>query len=700
MKPSAKHSAWSPIPLGPSATVQDDQWRVGIDTGGTFTDVVAVNSASGDLVHHKVHSTPAKPEDAVVNGVLEIAQRGHFGGDDITLLVHGSTVATNTVLTRTGARVVVITTAGFRDILQIRRQNRPQLYNLRARRPDGLVPRSRILEIAERSLYDGSVLVPLEEVELDRIEAELREMQVDAIVVGLLNSYVNPAHERTLGERLRSAFPTTSVCLSHEISCSQGEFERFSTAVLNGYVQPAVTGYLGQLETKLTDCGVHAPLFVMKSNGGVAAAVVASQRSVEMLLSGPAGGAVAGAALAQQHTCSNVITADMGGTSFDVAVIHDGTGVYTQERNFSDQTIQLPMMDIETIGAGGGSIGWVDAGGALRVGPRSAGAEPGPACYGRGGHEPTVTDANLVLGRLAPHSSMAGGIELDIAAARDAIDIIATPLGLSREATAEGMLSVVNANMTAAIRKLTVERGHDPAAFVLCPCGGAGPLHGAGLARELGIGEVVIPVMPGVFSAFGLLLSELREENLHSQLGLLTDMLDELPAVFDRLLVEPRRRLALAGMTTDRVSRRLRLRYLGQGHDLAVTLLDTPLELAAIEDAFHAVHRDAYGYDFPGDAIEVVAAWVSATVHIQDTVLPAWPETSAPQPVGTRRVIFDAVEHDTPVYDRAALGAGSSMNGPAIIEQPDTTVVIHPGQNLVVDRLGQILIDTRGKRAN
>ncbi|MDA0322848.1 MAG: hydantoinase/oxoprolinase family protein [Verrucomicrobia bacterium] len=680
--------------------MQDDRWRLGIDTGGTFTDVVAVNSASGDLVHHKVHSTPGRPADAVVNGVMEIAQRGHFGVEDISLLVHGSTVATNTVLTRTGARVAMITTAGFRDILQIRRQNRPELYNLRARRPDGLVPRSRILEIPERSLHDGSILIPLEDAELDRIEGELHAMEVDAIVVGLLNSYVNPSHEQILGERLRSAFPAISVCLSHEIACSQGEFERFSTAVLNGYVQPAVTGYLGQLEALLTDCNVHAPLFVMKSNGGVAAAVVAAQRSVELLLSGPAGGAVAGAALARQHTCSNVITADMGGTSFDVAVIHDGAGVFTQERTFSDQTIQLPMMDIETIGAGGGSIAWVDAGGAMRVGPRSAGAEPGPACYGRGGHEPTVTDANLVLGRLAPHSSMAGGIELDIAAARDAIDSIATPLRLSLEATAEGMLNVVNANMTVAIRKLTVERGHDPADFVLCPCGGAGPLHGSGLAREMGIGEVVIPVMPGVFSAYGLLLSELREENLHSQLGLLTELLDELPAVFERLLLEPRRRLALAGMTTDRVARRLRLRYFGQGHDLTVTLSDSLLDRAAIEDAFHAAHRDAYGYDFPGDAIEVVAAWVSATVELQDTALPAWPGTSKPQPVGTRPVIFDAVEHDTPVYNRATLGTGSAIDGPAIIEQPDTTVVIEPGQNLVVDRLGQILIDTRGTHGN
>jgi N-methylhydantoinase A len=289
---------------------------------------------------------------------------------------------------------------------------------------------------------------------------------------------------------------------------------------------------------------------------------------------------------------------------------------------------------------------------------------------------------------------MAGGFEMDVEAARDAIERIATPLDLSIEATAEGMLSIVNANMTAAIRRLTVERGHDPADFSLCPCGGAGPLHGAGLAMEMGIREVVIPTMPGVFSAFGLLLSELREENLHSRLDPLADMMGELPAIFEELLEGPHQRLALAGMEGDEASRRLRLRYLGQGHDLAVTLADGPLDQAAIESAFHAAHRQAYGYDFPEDPIEVVAAWVSAAVSIQDTRLPPWPEGPTPEPTASRQVIFDSAAHDTPVYERESLGAGCEISGPAIVEQPDTTVVIHPGQHFVVDQLGQLLINT------
>ena len=669
-------------------------WRVGIDTGGTFTDVVAVNTRSGDLELHKVHSTPEEPSNAVINGVLEIVRRSGFLLEDIALIVHGSTVATNAVLTRSGARLAMVTTRGFRDVLQIRRQNRPELYDLRSRRPEGLVVRSHIIEVDERVLYDGTVLKALSHAEIERAASRIAELDVDAVIVGMLNSYVNPDHERLLGDRLRREFPALSVCLSHEIASSQGEFERFSTAVLNGYVQPIVTGYLGQLERKLREHGIAAPLFVMKSNGGVAAASVVANRSIEMLLSGPAGGVVAGTALAQQHTNRNLITADMGGTSFDVAVIHEGAGVFTQERLFADQAIQLPMMDIETVGAGGGSIGWVDAGGALRVGPQSAGALPGPACYGSGGDKPTVTDANLVLGRLAAHSAMAGGFELDVNAARGAIATIADPLALSVEEAAEGMLRVVNANMTNGIRKLTIERGHDPAHFLLCSFGGAGPLHGAELAREIGIREVLVPTMPGVFSAFGLLLSELREEQLQSRLGLLADMFHELPAVFDQLLEEPRQRLASSGVETGRIriSRRLRLRYLGQGYDLTVLLADGILDRGIIEDDFHAAHRGVYGYDFSGDEVEVVAAWVSAAVDVQDTSLPPWPERKATQPASHRPVIFDGEAHDTPVYQRVDLGAGFEATGPAVIEQPDATTIVHLGQTFRVDTRGQISI--------
>jgi N-methylhydantoinase A len=385
----------------------------------------------------------------------------------------------------------------------------------------------------------------------------------------------------------------------------------------------------------------------------------------------------------------------MGGTSFDVALIHDGAGVFTQERTFADQVIQLPMMDIDTIGAGGGSIGWIDAGGALRVGPQSAGASPGPACYGRGGTQPTVTDANLVLGRLAPHSAMAGGFELDIQAARQAIEELAKPLALSVEAAAKGIIQVVNANMTSAIRRMTVERGHDPREFALCPFGGAGPLHAAELAREMGVKEVIIPTMPGVFSAAGLLRCELREEELHSRIGLLREMIGELPSIFDELLEAPLRRLAGSriGDSSVHTARRLRLRYLGQGHDLSVHVPDGSPDLATIERDFHAAHRRAYGYDFVDDAIEVVAAWVSAALGAHANGAAHWPEDSGNvSPVATRRVVFSGNACETPIYTRDQLGAGFNGNGPAIIEQPDTTTLILPGQRFQVDSYGQIIL--------
>ena len=672
-------------------------WRIGVDTGGTFTDVVATDDASRTTVLHKVHSTPDDPSRAVVNGVLETARRGKFAVEAISLIVHGSTVATNAVLTQRGARVVFVTTRGFRDVLLIRRQARPEMYNLRSRRPPALVPRARILEIDERCTYEGVVLHALTSDAVDELEARLADMEFDAAVVGLLNSYVNPEHERMIGKRLRAAFPTRTTCLSHEISGSQGEFERFSTAVLNGYVQPIVSGYLENLDEQLRAEGVTAPVFVMKSNGGVAATSVVTERSVEMLLSGPAGGVVAGSALAGQHANANLITTDMGGTSFDVSLVHEGSGVFTQERVFAGQVVHLPMMDIDTIGAGGGSIGWVDAGGALRVGPQSAGAAPGPACYGHGGTEPTVTDANLILGRLAAHSSMAGGFELDVAAARNAMQSLAEPLGLGIEAVAEGMLRVVNANMTSAIRRMTVARGHDPAVFALCPFGGAGPLHGADLAREIGVNEVIIPAAPGVFSACGLLMSELREEQTLSRIALLRDVIDELPGIFDELLAAPTRRLGASGRedVTAKTVRRLRLRFLGQGHDLCVDLAVGPLDVAVIESAFHAAHRRAYGYDFSEDPVEMVAAWVSVSIALTDHAPADGSPSDTPATV-TRPVIFNGDSHQTPVYDRVQLGAGFEARGPAVIEQPDTTTIVLPGQVFNVDAKGQIIIHDDG----
>ena len=671
--------------------------RIGIDTGGTFTDVVAFDPESGRLLFHKVHSTPDAPGRALVTGIQEAAAR--LGSDPraVALLVHGTTVATNTVLQRTGARVAMITTAGFRDVLHIQRQSRPRLYDLRARRAEALVPRERRLELNERIAWDGSVLTPIDPAELAGLVERLRAEKVEAVAVGLLHSYANPAHELAVGETLRRNLPDATVCLSHELVREHGEYERFSTCAMNAAVQPVMQRYLARLDGALRERAITAPLFVMKSNGGVMAAPRVAEQCVQTILSGPAGGVVAGAAIARRHTNANLITADMGGTSFDVAVIDRGTVGFAREARIAGHALQVPMLDLHTVGAGGGSIGWIDAGGSLRVGPRSAGADPGPACYGRGGREPTITDANLALGRLAEQSRLGGGMALDGDASRRVLhDRLAGPLGLTIEHAAEGMVRVVNASMVAAIRRLTVERGLDPRDFTLCAFGGAGPLHGAELAREMGIGETLVPLAPGVTSALGLLMSNLREDRVRT----LVTMLDaiepaELTARLDELDREARAPLAAIGLSGSalRSERRLGLRYHGQGYDLPVALPDGPVDLVAVREAFHDAHRRLYGYAAADQPVELVSLWLAVEMDLQAIDLPEVPAaTTAPVPQSRRPVWFAGERADTPVYDRADLGAGAKLTGPAIVEQADTTVVVWPGQPARVDRHGQMLM--------
>ncbi len=382
--------------------------RIAIDTGGTFTDLVLFDAQSGQLFFHKVNSTPDDPGRALVQGIGQIVERSGAAGRPIELLVHGTTVATNTVLQRRGAKAAFITTAGFRDVLHIQRQDRPHMYDLRSRRAEPLIPRSLRFELNERLLFDGRVETPVDQEQLQTIIAQLKEHNVEAVAVGLLHSYVDPTHETSVGQTLTEQLPDATVCLSHELVQEQGEYERFSTCAMNAFVQPIMARYLQHIEEGLSAAELAAPLFVMKSNGGVMSAAAAARQAVQTILSGPAGGVVAGRAIAAAHQRQNIITCDMGGTSFDVAVIHQGQIAFARDAEMAGLAIKVPMLDIHTVGAGGGSIGWIDAGGALRVGPHSAGAHPGPACYGSGGNQPTVTDANLVLGRLAPATSRSG----------------------------------------------------------------------------------------------------------------------------------------------------------------------------------------------------------------------------------------------------------------------------------------------------
>ena len=665
--------------------------RIAIDTGGTFTDLVLLDP-QGQLHFHKVSSTPDDPGRALIDGVCQLLEAAGYERNSLDLLIHGTTVATNTILQRNGARVAFLTTEGFRDVLHIQRQDRPQMYDLRARRPAALVPRQLRLEVRERLGPKGEVELPVDGDALMQSLVQLREQKIDAVAVGLLHSHANPAHEREVGEVVARELPTANICLSHELVRERGEYERFSTCVMNAYVQPVMSRYLERIEEGLTAAGVDAPLFVMKSNGGTMSAKAAAQQAVFTILSGPAGGAVASRSIAESCKGGNLIAADMGGTSFDVTVIHQGNVHFARDAEMGGLALKVPMLDIHTVGAGGGSIGWIDAGGSLRVGPQSAGADPGPACYCKGGDQPTVTDANLLLGRLASRTLLGGGLELDLESARRAVhDRLAAPLDLSDEAAAEGLIRVVNATMTAAMRKLTVERGHDPRDFTLCAYGGAGPLHGAELAAEMGVQETLVPLAPGVTSAVGLLQSQLREDSVRTEVGRLDSFTaDQLCSVIEELACGARSRLAATSSAGD-VLCRLGLRYLGQGYELPVEVCWQPLDLHQVAADFHIAHERAYGFKRLDQAVELVNVWVSIEADTGTVRLPEWPQgTDPPQPLGHREVVFRGRSQSTPVLKRDTMGAGARLEGPAVVEQLDSTTLVWPGQVVEVDATGQL----------
>ena len=669
--------------------------RIGIDSGGTFTDVVACDPERGRLVFHKVASTPDDPAAGIVGGALAAAERAQARPGEVTMLIHGTTVATNQVLQRSGARVALITTAGFRDVLHIQRQARPRLYDLRARRTEPLVPRELRFEVRERMRFDGTVRTPLDRADLAAVIDSIRAAGVQAVAVGLLHSYANPRHEREIGREVARRLPGVAVSLSHELMGEHGEYERFSTCVMNAFVQPGIERYVTRLGAGLREAGFAAPLYVMKSNGGVMTAGAAARRCVETVLSGPAGGVVAGAAVARARGAADLITCDMGGTSFDVGVIRDGAIPFARDTEMGGLAIGVPMLDLHTVGAGGGSIAWLDAGNALRVGPRSAGAVPGPACYGTGGAEPTVTDADLVLGRLGTRTLLGGGMTLDREAAERAIhDRVAAPLGIGVAEAAEGIVRVIDATMTAAIRKLTIERGHDPRDFALCPFGGAGPMHGAELAAELGVAETVIPIAPGVHSAVGLLMTNLREDRTRTLVRRLDAAAgDELRAALRELEAAGREQLRAPAGAEPTVSRAVGQRYLGQRYELPVPVgaaLPAPAELC---ERFHRLHDQRYGYRRDDHPVEVASAWVAVEHDLQPLALPECPACDRePEPRQTRPARFDGVEREVPVYARDDLRAGHALRGPAVVEQLDATSVVPPGHRLAVDRFGHLVV--------
>ncbi len=678
--------------------------RLGIDIGGTFTDLTGLDEATGEMFHLKTLTDPEQP----VRAVWEALQGAGIDPSVLTRLSHGTTIGINAIVERKGAPTAIVTTRGFRDILELRRSARTHVLDPLMDKPYTFVPRRWRVEVDERIAWDGSVSHPLDPAELETVLKDLAARGIESVAVCFLHSYANPAHERQAGEVLTRRFPGLYHTLSSEIVPALGEYERTSTAALNAYVHPVVHRYLTDLEGNLRERGLVTPLQVMQSNGGVMTAREAARHPVHILESGPAAGSIAGARVAELLGLENVVTFDMGGTTTKASVIEAGTPLSTVEyelfeepnRPGSGWPIRVPMIDIVEVGAGGGTIAWLDDGNNLQVGPQSAGAQPGPVCYGRGGDLPTVTDAYVVLGRLG--SLLGGGLPLDVEAARRALaERVARPLGMTVEEAAAGVLEINDTRAADLLREMTISRGRDPRDFTLVAFGGAGPLVAAYVAREVGMEAAVVPPAPGNFSAAGLLLADV----VHDAMRTYTVALDEAdPDRVESLLREMVRDLAedLERQGVGEGQRRFELgadmRYTGQFHVIDVPVSEVAVDRRSFEEmarAFHREHQRLFTYQLPDEPLELVNLRVRAVGVLERPVAPRLaPGEAGAALLGTRPVYFgeEGGRVGCPIYDRAGLGAGASLTGPAILEETTSTTLVPPGCTASVDGYGNILI--------
>jgi N-methylhydantoinase A len=681
---------------------------LGVDVGGTFTDLALFEQETGDLTLAKVPSTPADPSAGVIHGLHKLIEQHGAPPQSIGFLIHGTTVATNAVLEGKGVATALLATEGFGDILDIVRQDRPRLYDWRALRPPPLVPRSQRWEVRERTLYDGQEALQLDEDRVRQVIAEIRQRGIRSIAVCYLHAYANPAHEQRTAKLIAQEYPEASVSLSSDILPEIKEYERTSTTVMNAAVMPVVERYLSRLSQAAARMGVASRLHVMQSNGGIMTAETASRKSVNTIMSGLAGGVLGGVTLAKEAGFENVITIDMGGTSFDISLAYQGRIRLTREAELGGHAITVPMVDVHTLGAGGGSIAWIDAGGALQVGPQSAGADPGPACYGHGGQQPTVTDANLVLGRLNPHHLLGGAVPLQLELARQAIQQhVADPLGMSLDAAAEGIVKIVNANMLKGIRIVSIERGYNPREFTVVAFGGGGPVHAADLAYELGANTVMVPVAPGITSAIGLLMADFRHDYSRTYL-VTTDSVDleGLNRAFDALQEQATEQLLAEGVPKQSILlwRSVEMRYRGQGYNLEVGVPDGQLDassLRRVNDAFHQQHQATYGYSRPEEVTEFVNLRLAGMGQLpkpRAKQIPSAGDDPGPARVGRRAVYFNGQWYDSPIYARELLRHGHHLSGPAIVEQLDSTTVIPTGWSAAVDLLGNLVLMRRNER--
>jgi len=672
--------------------------QIGVDIGGTFTDIVALDRA-GRLVLTKVPSTPKDLLEGIGAAVTQVLALAGARPADVERFIHGTTVATNAILEQKGAVTAILTTEGFEDVLELGRMKRSRLYDLAMdpEVPTFLAPRRRRVGIRERLDARGQVLVPLDEDTVRRAVEALRAQAVQAIAVCYLFSFVNPAHERRTREIVAELAPEISVSLSSDVDPTFREYERLCVTAFDAYLGPVVKRYLAGLADTLRGLGVSGVPLIMRSRGGIVSAALAARQPVTLFLSGPAAGVIGAGFAAERSGLRDFVSLDMGGTSNDVAVVRDGTPLLVGEGAIGPYPVRTPMVDVNTIGAGGGSIAWIDAAGGLRVGPRSAGADPGPACYGRGGDEATVTDASVVLGYLNPARFAGGTLTLDAAAAERAVAAIGRRLGVDPVAAAAGIHRVVNARMADQIRLVTIKRGYDPRQFSLVVLGGAGPVHGAALAAEMGMAEVLVPETPGVLAAFGLLAAAIEHHHART-LQARTDAadLDAVNRCLGELDAAGRGRMREEGVSPDqvRVAYGADMRYVGQAYELEVPIT-VPVareRMPEILAAFHAVHERVYGYARTQQPVEFVNFRAVHTYPLpRPVVAPAARATGslADAGLGERRAYFGAFV-PTAIYERARLPLGARLAGPAIVEQSDTTTVIPPGVTALVDNVGNL----------
>jgi N-methylhydantoinase A len=683
------------------------RYRLTVDTGGTFSDFVYLDEDTDEVTVAKLPSTPDDPSRAILSGVEVLLEKG-VKAADIRYFCHGTTVGTNALLEGKGVRTGLLVTKGFRGIYEVAEQCRPHgsaIFDIFYDRPPLLVPESRTGEVVERVSAHGEILLPLDEAALRATVRELKEEGVQSVAVCLLFSFLRPEHEERARAILAEEMPGCAVSVSSDVVPQIREYYRLSTTVINAYLEPILARYIANLDSRLGAAGLTTPQkYVMQSNGGMANFAASARKAVATVLSGPAGGITASVQTCRTTGLLNLITFDMGGTSCDVALIKDGEPSVQSRGKIEGRDIALPMIDINTVSAGGGTLARVDRFGVLEVGPESAGAVPGPACYGRGGIEPTITDCNLLLGYLGEDNFLGGKMRLDAAAARRAVQAhVAERLKLGVEDAAEGIVRIINVKMQEAIKAISTMRGHDLRDFHLLAFGGAGPLHAARMAEELGMAGVVVPLYPGVYSAMGLLMSDVKHDYIRSKMApLARTTADEVNGVFHELESQAHRDLRDEGFAIEAVAieRALDLRYAGQGYEITVACAEGLSDgaLAEIRTRFDAMHKQMFGHTAPEEPVEIVSYRLRGVGRVAPVKLPRFAAKGTPLSAAlrTRRPArFDGRTLECPVYQRERLDVGAAFDGPAIVDQLDATTVIPPGHGALVDEFRNILI-TRG----